>query len=197
MKKIYFLLIFLCGIALFSCNENETETQLQDDYEVIALGDLFVDPILSTRSGDLPRFSLTYVISEQTKGLTVSIAQTDENRYLCDANNDNIGDFFMTISPIEDTANSFEIIYEDVNQKNLQKANVCITGSQAIFDVIEIYSTQTRALFGDSDETWSECFSRRMGSTSGIIMTIGAGFLGPEGSAAVAVGGALSCLIYS
>ena len=104
------------------------------------------------------------------------------------------------------SANETELTYYNKEKTPLQTVLIRISDTKATVDVIKVYpanateehaKAELRAWFGGGRETWGRCFSRRMGSSTGITMTIIAGFVGPEGPAGIGIGAALSCVVYN
>lgn len=89
-----------------------------------------------------------------------------------------------------------KFLYLDKNKNVLQECSLTQSSkNEFTIDVLHIYNFADNTSLTRS-ESWSDCFSRRMGSALGITMSVVAGFIGPEGTAAVAAAGALSCAIY-
>ncbi|PNE25294.1 hypothetical protein BHU16_02280 [Tannerella sp. oral taxon 808] len=200
-------LIFLSAV-LVSCNKDDEpkpELGRNDVREEFSLGKYTIEPITVLRNGAGGENSseLTFYSTTGEKGLSVYL-KTEGAYVQCDVDKDGCPDFFMTTKAV--SANETELTYYNKEKTPLQTVLIRISDARAMVDVIKVYpanateehaKAELRAWFGGGNESWSDCFSRRMGSPHGIVMTIAAGFVGPDGSAAVGVGAALSCVIYN
>lgn len=200
MKKLLALLMVGLPLAISSCSSYEEENvldsqkgqtgNLQNEY--VSMGYLEISPLSTTRSEAATIYSVNFNNENQKSMLHFDLIKPEgSNLYGCDMNGDGISDFYVQFL----NRDMSEFYYLDYHKKKLQKCSLTKNGNNEFsINVLELYGTPGNVL--TRSESWSDCFSRRMGSSLGISMEIAAGFIGPEGSAAVAIGGALSCAIW-
>ncbi|GEM_PF-4159160 len=200
MKKINFrLTLLMIGLPLMvlSCTSNEdnviNEQELENTQnEYISMGNLSLEPSTSTRSTALKSYNVNFTNEKGESMLHFNmITAEDTDLYGCDVDDDENSEFYVQFL----NSGVHEFYYLDSQKKKLQKCSLDRKDNEKfVINVLEQYlmpsyvSTRT--------ESWGDCFTRRMGSPLGVGMSVIAGFIGPEGTAAVAIGGALSCLLY-
>lgn len=192
-------LVFIFLLTVVSCTSDEEIVNKGDtnlaNREFVSMGEMKVAPVAISRNNSERSFEVDFLNDTDKSMLSFYLTDCEENRlYACDVDKNGTKDFYVQF--VNDDFSQF--YYLDREQKVLQKcAFTRNSDGEFIIEVLESYIQQTRALWGGGSESWSNCFSRRMGSATGVAMAIAAGFIGPEGTAAVAAGGALSCLLYN
>ncbi|MDE6444881.1 MAG: hypothetical protein K2K64_10765 [Muribaculaceae bacterium] len=112
----------------------------------------------------------------------------------CDIDGNGEIDFYIQFLQ----SDSSEFLYLNANKEPLQECEIKKEGTMNQWDLSVVKMFDNPSITQNTrGEGWGGCFSRRMGSPTGIIMGAAASFIGPEGYAAVAVGAALSCLIWT
>lgn len=199
MKRLLALLMVGLPLMISSCSSDKEDIlnspngqteNLQNEY--VSMGYLDISPLSTTRSETATIYSVNFNNENQESMLHFDLIKSKESYlYGCDMNGDGTSDFYVQFS----NHDMSEFYYLDCQKKKLQRCSLTKNGNNEFgINVLELYGTPACVL--TRSESWSDCFSRRMGSSLGISMEIAAGFIGPEGSAAVAIGGALSCAIW-
>lgn len=200
MKRLLALLMVGLPLMISSCSSDKEDNvlnspngqteNLQNEY--VSMGYLDISPLSTTRSETATIYSVNFNNENQESMLHFDLIKSKESYlYGCDMNGDGTSDFYVQFS----NHDMSEFYYLDCQKKKLQRCSLTKNGNNEFgINVLELYGTPACVL--TRSESWSDCFSRRMGSSLGISMEIAAGFIGPEGSAAVAIGGALSCAIW-
>lgn len=203
MKRFYLLfvnLLIVSGFIFTSCSNSDEEDgllnsensqSLQNEY--VTMGYLNISPTPNTRSNQVQNYDVNFDNDNGESMLHFNLLELNNSHiYGCDMNGDETPDFYVKF--ISSKMDKF--LYLDKNKNVLQECSLT-QGSKNEFtiDVLHIYNFADNTSLTRS-ESWSDCFSRRMGSALGITMSVVAGFIGPEGTAAVAAAGALSCAIY-
>lgn len=204
MKKDCIFLFFLSFFLVFtSCSQQEIEETRVLDASIVE-EEIVMDKILITANQTssalkngifLDQYTMTFYPSEEVAGLSVNITETSEG-YAVDVDKDFLVDFY--IESIQVMQNQkFLVTYKDRQLKNLQKCLINIKDDVAELKVLDLYSPFSMNSKKSGSESWSNCFRRRMGSVTGIVLTVSAGFLGPWGGVSVATAAALSCVLYT
>lgn len=202
-KKKYYIFfatsITVLSVLLWSCSQEdnfESNKNEDNNKEIVDLGNITIDPIEFSRSTTNEiGYNLSFNDEDGNAMLQINLIENkNSNIFGCDVEKDGIIDFY--IQPIG--ANMDEFYYLDKDMTIIQKcAFKKNSNTEFEMDVLEIYSNPNIDLYSRG-ESWSECFERRMGSTQGIIMTVTATVgLGNIGLVGVAIGGALSCAIWT
>ncbi len=191
------IVLFAGLIALVACqSEEEILTPSQADeteMEYVYLGDVKITPISHSRSEGENVFNVTFQDDDETSPLNLTLTQNG-SEYGCDVNKNGEPDFFIKV--IDSETGVYQ--YLNKNKEPLQEFSLTENKDSHEFtlNIIKLFDNPT-LMPSSRAESLSDCFSRRMGSTTGILLTITTAFLGPEGPAAVAAGAALSCAIWT
>lgn len=202
MKKILFTLSVSALLVATSCNKEDVTPTLNENpqtivREEISIGGISQQPVESLRGGvsEGKASKVTFFNVRGEEGLSV-ILRKEGDFELCDVDKDGVTDFLIKVNSV--SSKGTELTYYDKNRTPLQTVLVNIDGGVATLDVLNVYQQESmRAWFGGGSESWSSCFSRRMGSAHGIAMTLIAGAFSGGAALAVGVGGALSCVVYN
>lgn len=183
-----------------SCEHTTPEKDYVPDDQIeseIVVGSLRLtknqEPLRS--NGSELTYHLTFVNEKGVPGLSVGITDPHSQEVGCDGDDNGSIDFYVDFSEPR------TILYRDRQHNLLNKSKLLKYDSDPgryliIPEEVYVSPSSTRALFGGK-EKFDDCFKRRMGSSLGIVMSIGSAFFGPEGPAAVAIGGALSCALWT
>lgn len=202
MKKFnLFFILLMMGLPLVvsSCSSDEDDKVLDGESsknqsnEYVAMGYLNISPIVDARSAQEQNYDVNFNNEKGQSMLHFNLIKSDDLAlYGCDMDGDEKSDFYVEFTTPD--MNSF--FYLDKDKKVLQECSLTINqNGEFVIDVLQVYNTLDNTPITRA-ESWSDCFSRRMGSALGITMSVLAGFIGPEGSAAVAAAGAISCAVY-
>lgn len=198
MNKILLsILIMATGfMALVSCqNEEEAKNLSTDNHEMeyAYLGELEIVPISKTRNDIENIYEVTFKESDEISDLHILLIQ-NESEYGCNVDGDEEIDFYIKV--LDPSMG----IYQYLNKEKdpLQEFSLIENdkAGEFILNVIKLYDNPM-LISNTRSESWSDCFSRRMGSTTGIILNVVSGFAGPVGPLGVAAGAALSCAIWT
>lgn len=189
--------VLLSVICLFvlSCSQEQETVQTDSGnqfYDLVSIGSIDITP-KSTKSSFTEEYNLSFSDENGDSMLEVGLSKSKDGKtYGCTVDSSSI-DFYVVF----DKNNIF--YYQDKEGNMLQKCRLTLNPSsnEAKIDVLEIYDNElTTKAVAPQKETWNDCFSRRMGSSIGIIMTTTSAFFGPEATAGVAIGAALSCVVF-
>lgn len=202
MKKVLFTLSVSVLLAATSCNKEEVAPVLSENpqtvvREEISIGGISEQSIENLRGSSVEgqASKITFYNVRGEEGLSV-ILRKEGDFDLCDVDKDGVTDFSIKVNSVSNKGT--ELTYYDKNRAPLQTVLVKINGGVATMDVLKVYQQDSlKAWFGGGSESWSSCFSRRMGSAHGISMLLIAGAFSGGSALAVGVGGALSCVVYN
>lgn len=206
MNKLFHSLsvsALLLAVTLSSCSKKEEPNQVNEESQAefrdeIHLGKISIAPTPglrgTTESTDSQKVTFYNVRGEE--GLSVYLNENGD-LFSCDVDKDGSTDFFIKSTVVSE--NKTQATYYSKDKKPLQTVLITTDGNTSTIDVIKIYpNSEARAFWGGGKESWGQCFSRRMGSPHGIIMSIASAYVpGGGGPVAVAIGGALSCVLYN
>lgn len=197
-KFISATIVLLAGlVALVACQSEEevlTPSQAEEtELEYVYLGDVKITPISHSRSEGDNVFTVIFQDDEEISPLNLTLTQNG-SEYGCDINGSGDTAFFIKVMDSEKGVYQ----YLNKNKEPLQEFSLTENKESHEFtlEVIKLFDNPT-LMASSRAKSLSDCFSRRMGSTTGILLTITTAFLGPEGPAAVAAGAALSCAIWT
>lgn len=200
MKRLLVLLMVGLPFMISSCSSDEEDNILNSpkgqtenpQNEYVSMGYMDISPLNATRSETANIYSVNFNNENRESMLHFDLIKSKESDfYGCDMNGDGTSDFYVQFL----NRDMSEFYYLDHQKKKLKKCSLTRNSKDEFsINVLELYGIPDSIL--TRSESWSDCFSRRIGSSLGITMEIAAGFIGPEGSAAVAIGGALSCAIW-
>lgn len=190
--------VLLAGlVALIACqNEEDAINPAQADnseMEYVYLGEVTVTPISNSRSEGDGIYNVSFKDEDEISNLHLTLTQNG-SEYGCDVDENGEIDFYIKV------LNSTTGIYQYLNKEKEPLQEISLhenaESNEFTLNVIKVFDNST-LIPQSRAESWSDCFSRRMGSTTGVILNIASAFIGPEGPAAVAAGAALSCAIWT
>lgn len=197
-KKLIYLVLgigfLLSAISCSSIEEYRNPNDIKnDERDYVTMGHLNITPLNISRSENIANeFAISFKDDHNISILDFGVmAWNDKALFGCDADGDSNIDFFVKFLNTEMT----EFYYIDSQKNILQKCSFIQNGDEFKITVLEIYTN--RGVLSSRAESWSQCFERRMGSTLGITMMVIAGLSGGVTAGAVAIGGALSCAIWT
>lgn len=187
-------------VAIVACqnvaDDMPANTHEESVMDSAYLGEIVISPESQTRGNDnISSFDVTFKDDEEESNLKLKLRQS-ENEFGCVVGQEPSPAFYIVFT--DDSGNNDTFMYLNADKQPLQKCHLSTTedGEEVMISVIETYDNLPIVAL-TRGESWDECFSRRMGSSTGIVLTIMAGFVGPEGAAAVAAGAALSCALWT